>query len=94
MAVVGPAFGGALESDPGDRTTLSLLWDLIRWPLLLLLVLVAFDLVYCPEPAGHQRFRFLSHSSGPATFMWLLFTLLFSVYVDNLGARNRPVTGT
>lgn len=61
------------------------LFRIARWPLLVGLVLLSFSLVYYFAPAVEERFRFLSHGSVIALPVWLVFSLLFTLYVDRFG---------
>lgn len=60
-------------------------WALARWPLLVLLVLLAISLVYSFGPADDRRFRLVTPGTLTALVLWLAFALGFSQWVDRFG---------
>ena len=52
-------------------------------------MLFAFALVYYFAPDVEQRFKWISPGSIAAVVLWLLFSLLFSFYVNNFGSYNK-----
>lgn len=63
-------------------------WTILQWPILLFFVLFAFALIYYYAPDVEQRFKWISPGSIMAVVMWLVFSLLFSLYVNNFGSYN------
>ena len=63
-------------------------WAIVQWPVLLGFVLLAFALVYYYAPSVDQDFRWISPGSIIAAGLWLLFSLAFSIYVNNFGSYN------
>jgi membrane protein len=49
---------------------------------------VAFALIYYFAPDVEQRFKWISPGSVIAVALWLLFSLLFSLYVNNFASYN------
>ncbi|QIN79820.1 YihY family inner membrane protein [Rubrobacter marinus] len=88
LVVVGPQIGGAIAEAVGLGSVFQTLWNIVRFPVLLLVVLFAFALIYYFAPNVEQRFRWVSPGSIVAVVLWLLFSLAFSLYVNNsdLGA--------
>jgi membrane protein len=65
-------------------------WGVIKWPILLLLFYVALGLLYSLGPDHtRKRFRFATAGSTLALVLWLIASLLFSLYVANFGHFNR-----
>jgi membrane protein len=58
-------------------------WAILRWPLLLALAFLAFDLVYACAPDVHQRTALVSGGALLATFTWLLFSAAFSLVLNH-----------
>lgn len=88
LVVAGPSIGGAVADSLGLGGVFQLLWSIVQWPILLGVVLVTIAIVYYAAPSAHQRFRWISPGSVVATVMWLVFSLLFSLYVNNFGSYN------
>ena len=86
-ALIGVAAGSQLvEAAFGSGTLYRVVWALVKWPVLILVVLTAFVLVYYFAPDAQQRVRWIRTGTVSAVLLWLLFTILFSWYVNNFGA--------
>ena len=88
LFTVSPKVGSDLASRLGIEGSFEILWAIARWPLLIGLVLFAYALVYTYAPAIAVPFRFVTHGSVTALVGWLLFSFVFSVYVENFGSFN------
>lgn len=88
LVAVSPAVGAELAAKVGLEGPFEMVWSIARWPLLIGLVLLAYALVYTHAPAVHVPFRLITHGSVTALVGWLLFSFVFSIYVDNFGSFN------
>ena len=88
LVVFGPAIGGAIADSVGLGSVFQIVWNIVQWPVLIFLVVLAFALVYYYAPDVEQRFRWVSPGSILAVVMWLLFSLAFSLYVNRFGSFN------
>ena len=88
LVVFGPEIGGSIADVVGLGYVFELVWNVVKWPVLICVVLFAFALVYYFAPAAEQRFRYVSPGSIMAVTMWLLFSLLFRLYVENFGSYS------
>lgn len=61
-------------------------WELVTWPVLTALVLSACALLYYVAPDVEQRFRWVSAGAVIATLLWLLYTVIYSVYVNRFSS--------
>lgn len=83
--------GGAMALLAGPTITgwlhLGPLWDVVRWPLAYLLLLLMMWLLYYLLPARDQRASWLWTLVGSfvGSGLWLLATFLFRLYVTNFG---------
>jgi membrane protein len=82
LVVFGPEIGGAIADVVGLGYVFEIAWNVVQWPVLLFLVVLAFALVYYYAPDVEQRFRWISPGSIVAVVAWLLFSLAFSLYVE------------
>lgn len=65
-------------------------WGEIKWPIVLLLFLGALGLLYSLGPDfERKRFRFVTPGSALALVLWLIASVLFSIYVGNFGRYNK-----
>ncbi|SER25754.1 YihY/virulence factor BrkB family protein [Actinokineospora terrae] len=78
--------GGAIGiGDTGVR-----IWDIAKWPVIALLVALAFALLYWAAPNVRQPgFRWLSPGGLLAVLVWALATGAFGLYVANFGSYNK-----
>ena len=82
LVVFGPEIGGAVADVVGLGYVFEVVWNVVQWPVLLFLVVLAFALVYYYAPDVEQRFRWISPGSIVAVVAWVLFSLAFSLYVE------------
>jgi membrane protein len=64
-------------------------WDLVKWPVLLLVVSFLFALLYWASPNARQGFRWVTPGGIMAVVVWVLASLGFAVYVANFGSYNK-----
>jgi membrane protein len=89
LVTFGPQVARTIAADSGSLGTAFVwVWYVVQWPVLFCLVLLAFALVYYFAPDVEQRFRYVSPGSVIAALLWVGFSLLFSLYVNNFGSYN------
>jgi membrane protein len=64
-------------------------WDLVKWPVLLLVVSFMFALLYWASPNAKQGFRWVTPGGILAVVVWVAASVAFAVYVANFGAYNK-----
>ena len=61
----------------------------LRWPVLLLIGMVAIATIYRFGPAREKaKWKWVTWGAGAATILWLIASALFSLYVTNFGNFN------
>src|SRR5919112_4879994 len=88
LVVFGEAIGVTVADLVGLGSVFATIWSIVQWPVVALVVLFAFALIYYFAPATEQRFRWVSPGSVLAFVFWLIFSLLFSLYVSMSGSYN------
>lgn len=88
LLAAGPLIIGAIANAVGLGPLFTTTWSILRWPILISFVLLAFALVYYYGPDAEQSFKFLTPGSFIALLLWLLFSGLFSIYVRNASFGN------
>jgi membrane protein len=64
--------------------------QIVRWVLLVVLVVVALAIVYRVAPdRDAPRFAWVSTGAIVATVLWVIGSILFSLYVSNFGSYNK-----
>ena len=67
-----------------------LFWDIAKWPVLAVLISLAFALLYWAAPnVVHPGFRWLTPGSMLAVLLWVLASVGFGLYVANFGSYNK-----
>ncbi|MFF5178098.1 YihY/virulence factor BrkB family protein [Micromonospora sp. NPDC000316] len=87
-------FTGRLAEAVGDvvglGSTAVTVWDIAKWPVLLVLVSLMFAILYWASPnARHGGFRWVSPGGVLAVVIWLVISGLFAFYVSNFGSYNK-----
>jgi membrane protein len=74
----------------GVGGTAVTVWDIAKWPLLILVVAVMFSLLYWAAPNVKQPgFRWLTPGGVLAVVMWIAASALFALYVANFASYNK-----
>jgi membrane protein len=72
---------------PGIIVTVT---SILRWPWLILMVVVALTVIYRYVPdRGHPRWQWMTWGSALATILWIAASYLFSFYVSHFGSYNK-----
>jgi membrane protein len=85
---------GGLAEKVGDLvglgSTAVTVWNIAKWPVLLLVVSFMFALLYWAAPNVKQpSFRWLSPGGILAVVGWLIASAAFAFYVSNFGSYNK-----
>lgn len=83
VLIAGPQIASALDLAGVAEVT----WNIIQWPLAILLVALAFGSAYYVLPARDQRAHLIEIYKGAlfATLAWVVATLGFRLYISNFG---------
>jgi membrane protein len=89
VVVTGPIakqVGNAL----GIGDTAVLVWDIVKWPVLLVIVTLMLTLLYKASPNVKQPgFRWISPGGVIAVVVWLIASALFALYVSFSSSYNK-----
>ncbi|CAN5846788.1 YihY/virulence factor BrkB family protein [soil metagenome] len=89
LTVSGPV-AEAIGDYLGLGDTALTVWNIGRWPILLLLVIFGVAMLYYLAPNVEQpRFRWISVGAAIGIVVWVLASLGFGVYVSNFGSYNK-----
>lgn len=74
----------------GVSHTALLVWEIAKWPVLLVVVSLMFTLLYkaCPN-VKQPGFRWISLGAVIAVVVWVITSALFAVYVSFSGSYNK-----
>ncbi|MEU2611110.1 YihY/virulence factor BrkB family protein [Micromonospora sp. NPDC007271] len=74
----------------GAGSTAVTVWNIAKWPVLVILVSLMFAILYWASPnARHGGFRWVSPGGVLAVVIWLVVSVLFALYVANFGSYNK-----
>jgi membrane protein len=74
----------------GVSDTAVTVWNIAKWPVLLVMVSFMFALLYWAAPnVKHPRFRWVSPGGVLALIGWIVASLAFAFYVANFGSYNK-----
>jgi membrane protein len=66
------------------------IWDIAKWPVLLLVVSFMFSILYWASPnVKHPGFRWLSPGGLLAVLVWVIASGLFALYVSGFSSYNK-----
>jgi membrane protein len=71
-------------------------WPLLQWPIIVLFMLVAINLIYYWAPNIHHEWQWVNPGSALAVFLWIILSLGLKFYVENFINYNvvyGPITG-
>jgi membrane protein len=91
------AFGVVLTGGLADRVggwlnlgdTVVQVWDLAKWPVLLVVVSFMFGVLYWASPNARQGFRWVTPGGVLAVVLWAIASAGFAFYVANFGSYNK-----
>jgi membrane protein len=74
----------------GVGSTAVLVWEIAKWPVLLVIFALMLGVLYAAAPnVRHGGFRWLTPGAALAVVVWLVASGLFAVYVANFGSYNK-----
>src|SRR5947208_1452240 len=74
----------------GLGSTAITIWNIAKWPVMLVVVLLMFALLYHASPnVKLPRFRWVSPGSVLAIVAWAVASAAFAFYVANFGSYNK-----
>jgi membrane protein len=90
MVVITGSIASQLGEVLGIGDTAVLIWDIAKWPVLLVLVSLMFSLLYwaCPN-VKQPGFRWITPGGVVAVVIWLIASGIFAVYVSFSGSYNK-----
>jgi membrane protein len=91
---VGVTFTGGLAEEAGNvlgvGSTAVTVWDIAKWPVIVLIVITMFAVLYWAAPnVKHPKFRWVSPGGIVALLVWILASAAFAFYVANFGSYNK-----
>jgi membrane protein len=74
----------------GLGSTAVTVWDIAKWPVLVVIAALLFALLYYASPnVRHPGFRAILPGGIVAVLLWIVASALFALYVANFGSYNK-----
>src|SRR5215211_665100 len=91
---IGVAITGPLADQVGKLlgvgSTATTVWDIAKWPVILLFVITMFAVLYWATPnVKHPKFRWISPGSVVGVLVWIIASAAFAFYVANFASYNK-----
>src|SRR5215212_8199729 len=89
VIVTGP-LAKAVGSAVGVGDTAVTVWNIAKWPVLLVIVSLMLAILYYSSPNAKLRgFKFITPGSVVAVVIWIVASALFAFYVANFGSYDK-----
>ena len=94
LVLIGLVVSGPVARAIGDVVGLGdasvTVWDIVKWPVILGIVVVMVAVLYYATPNIRQpKFRWVSVGAAVAILIWVLASVAFGFYVSNFGSYNK-----
>jgi membrane protein len=90
LIVLGGKLGDAIAAKAGFGAAFDWVWNLARWPLAFLVILLLFALIYYLAPNVDQRsWKWVSPGSVVGAVAWLVLSGLFALYTSFSDSYSR-----
>ena len=80
LVIFGGTLGHAIADSAGYGSAFTVVWNLARWPLAFVTVMLLFELVYYLGPNDARRWRWFSAGSALGAVSWVALSGLFALY--------------
>jgi membrane protein len=88
LLTFGPQIGRWIADLVGLGRVFELSWNILRWPVIVGLLIVAIAMLYYFAPDVEQKWQWITPGSACAVIGWLMASLGFAFYVNNFGSYN------
>ncbi|WP_407296054.1 YihY/virulence factor BrkB family protein [Stutzerimonas zhaodongensis] len=82
---IGPQVIEWLADQVGLKDIVVTLWTWLRWPVVVVLMMLMLAVIYYVTPDVEQEFRFITPGSVLAVIVWIAASVAFGLYVQNFG---------
>jgi membrane protein len=94
LVLLGLVVSGSVARAVGDAIGLGdtavTVWNVAKWPVILVIVAAMVAMLYYATPNVRQpKFRWVSVGAGIAILTWVAASVAFGLYVSNFGSYNK-----
>ena len=84
LILVGPALAARIAERFGVASAVVVVWGIFRWPVMILCVVLAIDLVYHFAPNRPSRWAWVTPGALVATSLWIASSFAFKLYLASV----------
>jgi membrane protein len=88
LLIFGPQLGSWIANGIGLGDVFALTWNILRWPVSIMLLMLGLAILYYVAPDVEQRWYWVTPGSVIAVVGWIIASLSFSYYVTNFASYN------
>ena len=88
LLVFGQNLGEAIANRTGWGMAFRITWQIVRWPVAIVLGIAAISLVYRLAPAANQRWAWVTPGSAFAVVAWAIMSVALRFYVGQFASYN------
>lgn len=85
LMIIGPQVIEWLADQVGMKEIVVILWTWLRWPIVVVLMMLVVAVLYYVTPDVEQKFSFITPGSVLAVIVWIAASVGFGIYVQNFG---------
>jgi membrane protein len=90
MLIVSGPLASSLGSVIGLSSAVVTVWNIVKWPVIVLFVVLIVAILYYATPNVKQpRFRWVSVGAFVAILIWILASIAFAFYVATFGSYDK-----
>jgi membrane protein len=89
LLIFGPQIGEWIAGKVGLGAVFDVAWNILRWPVILFLMILAMGVLYYAAPDVEQEWKWITPGAVFSVLGWILASLAFSYYVNNFGAYDK-----
>jgi membrane protein len=86
-------FTGPVAQQAGDLLGLGsaavTTWNIVKWPVLLVIMMVMVGILYWAAPNAKRGFRWVTPGGVLGVLIWVIASALFAFYVANFGSYDK-----
>jgi membrane protein len=89
LLIFGPQIGGLLANRMGLSAAFEVVWNVVRWIVVIAFLIFAMANIYYFAPDVEQKWKWITPGSIFAILTWIMVSLGFSYYVSQFGSYNK-----
>jgi len=93
VAFIMIAFGGKIIGSIADHigagTVFKVVWNIARWPIVIVFISLALAVLYWTGPNIKQKFKWISPGAVIATLVWVIAIYAFGFYASKFGHYDK-----